>query len=175
MPFHQLKGFPLMLTQFEKMLTAELPLLRGYAVMLTRNPSDADDLMQSVAVRVIRAETTFEVGTNFGAWVRKIMRNVFLDNCRRGRRSTVSLDDVGEDVLSAPERVTNHIMGQQALRAMYQLNPSQRRSFAMICGLGLTHKEAATALSCSIGIVKSRVWRARANLSAMLGAEMAIA
>ena len=162
-----------MLSQFEKLLTTELPLLRGYAVMLTRNPSDADDLMQSVAVRILRARAGFEMGTNFGAWARKIMRNVFLDSCRRSRRLPLSLEDVTEDALASPEGATSHVLGQEAVRAMYRLKPTQRRSFAMVCGLGLSHKEVATALSCSVGTVKSRVWRARANLNAMLGAAAA--
>ena len=157
-----------MTLQFQRLLMDQMPRLQSYAMSLTRNRPDAEDLVQTTALLALRAESQFIAGTNFSAWTYRILKNSFLSKCRGNKRTPVSIDDVPEQALACPDSVHDHVLTREVIRAMDKLNPALREVLTMICGSEMTYEEAATALACSVGTVKSRMWRARAQMKKLL-------
>ena len=90
------------LDAFEDQLTHLLPKMRGWALGFTRNASAADDLVQDVAAKALANKETFIPGTNFKAWVHRIMVNHFISSVR-ARREYVSVDEVPEIPIAAEQ------------------------------------------------------------------------
>jgi RNA polymerase sigma-70 factor (ECF subfamily) len=154
---------------FHTLLTSHLPKLRHYALSLTRNAPDADDLVQTTALLALRAEGQFAMGTSFPAWSNRIMKNSFLSD-RRGKQSrTVCIDDVSEDQFASHSAHADDLVhAREVISAVSTLSPTLRTALTVICGGELTYAESAVALSCSLGTVKSRLWRAREQLKQKL-------
>jgi RNA polymerase sigma-70 factor (ECF subfamily) len=72
--------------EFEEQLVSIMPKLRVWALGMTRNRAAADDLVQEVAAKALAANKGFEAGTNFGAWMHRIMVNQFITGTRSQRR-----------------------------------------------------------------------------------------
>ena len=159
--------------QFQELLLTQLPRLRAYAMTLTRNPSDANDLMQSAAERMLKYESHFEIGSNFSAWSYRILKNNHISNCRRNKARHVSLDQLAESpvppaALVRPARQEDLVFTQEVLEALAKLTPNLREIITLICGAQLSYEEVAEVLSCSLGTVKSRLWRAREQMKTLL-------
>jgi len=154
--------------QFQDMLVDLLPRLRAYAIWPTRNRAAADDLLQEAAYRALRAKNQFTLGTNFTAWMFKIVLNEFITSKRRARRVTVPIDDVPEGYLLQLPDQEGTVFGGQVLRALDRLRPSQRQALELICAAGLSYEEAAETVNCSVGTIKSRLWRARRHMEELL-------
>jgi RNA polymerase sigma-70 factor (ECF subfamily) len=157
--------------QFHAALTAGYPRLRAYAIKLTRNLHDAEDLLQNTAVLALRAETQFTIGTNFTGWAYRIMRNSFLSGCRGNHRRPVSTEDVPMEFLSHFDNPDDRIMVKEATRAMDQLTPASRLLLNLIYRDGYSYEDASAATSCSVGTVKSRLWRGRMRLRELLNGD----
>lgn len=150
------------------MLVDILPRLRAYAIWLTRNRAAADDLLQEAAYRALRAKAQFQIGTNFTAWMFKIVLNEFISSKRRARRITVPLEDAPESsMLQAPEQ-EGAVFSRQVVHALDQLRPAQRQALELVCAAGLSYEEAADVVNCSVGTIKSRLWRARRQMEDLL-------
>jgi len=154
--------------EFHDMLTEHLPRLRAYAVMLTRDRVAAEDLLQETALRALRGRSQFQPGTNFKAWIGRILHNEFVSSTRRAKRRPVALDTVPEELLSRHENQEDLLLTREVIQAMNKLKPSQREVLVMICAGGLSYEEAAESLKCSVGTVKSRLWRARNQMQALV-------
>lgn len=159
--------------QFQELLLEQLPRLRGYAMTLTRNTSDANDLVQSAAERILKYESHFEAGTNFSAWSFRILKNHHISNCRANKRKLVSLDQVVGDAIQPvalvrPARQEEQILTQEVIRALDKLTPNLREIITLVCGAQLSYEEVAVVLACSVGTVKSRMWRARDQMKTLL-------
>ena len=159
--------------QFQELLLTQLPRLRAYAMTLTRNPSDANDLMQSAAERMLKYESHFEIGSNFSAWSYRILKNNHISNCRRNKARHVSLDQLAESpvppaALVRPARQEDLVFTQEVLEALDKLTPNLREIITLICGAQLSYEEVAEVLECSLGTVKSRLWRAREQMKILL-------
>src|ERR1700678_2475973 len=89
------RSFLLMTTSpaFHDQVIAILPKLRVQALALTRNRTAAEDLVQDSVCNALSAQNTFVPGTNFPAWMHRILRNRFISNLRK-RRDTTDIDDV---------------------------------------------------------------------------------
>ena len=89
--------------ELQALLVEVLPTTYGYALRLTRNRADAEDLVQDAALRAFRAMATFEPGTNFKAWMFRILTRCFWANHRRRQRrpNTVDFDDTPDLYLYA--------------------------------------------------------------------------
>jgi RNA polymerase sigma-70 factor (ECF subfamily) len=153
---------------FHDMLIAHLPRLRAYAILMTRNRAAADDLLQETALKALRAEAQFTPGTNFGAWMYRILRNEFISSRRRAKRAPASIDDVSDEVLARRGTQESNYFCGEIIRAMDSLQDGQREVLSLICAGGLSYEEAAEMLQCSVGTVKSRLWRARARMEKLL-------
>ncbi len=154
--------------EFHDMLLQHLPRLQAYAIMLTRDRALAEDLLQETSLRALRAQSQFTMGTNFTAWIYKILRNEYISSLRRKKRQPVPIEDMPAEFLSRKGEQENDVLSREIIQAMDQLQHGQREVLILICASGLSYEEAAEALGCSVGTIKSRLWRARARMSTLI-------
>ncbi len=152
---------------FHAALVAVLPRLRVQALALTRNRAMADDLVQDAVVNALAAKAGFMPGTNFAAWMHRILRNRFISTLRRRREETGVDDAVFNAVVSAPAQ-HDHLEMRALDAALGRLPPVQREALVMLVIEGMSYEEIAAATGAAVGTAKCRVHRARARLSAML-------
>ncbi len=153
--------------EFNDQLISFLPKMRVWALALTRNRAAADDLTQDVATKALLAQDCFMPGTNFSAWVHRIMINHFISSVRNKREFT-DMENMPEQPVSASHE------DRTALRelswALKRLPQDQREALFMIALQEIPYETAAEKTGCAIGTLKSRVHRARLQLRAyMLG------
>jgi RNA polymerase sigma-70 factor (ECF subfamily) len=154
--------------EFQDQLIAFLPKMRVWALALTRNRAAAEDLTQDVATKALVARDCFAPGTNFSAWVHRIMINHFISSVRN-RREFTDMDSMPELPVPAPHE------DRTALRelgwALNRLPADQREALFMIVLQEQSYEAAAEATGCAVGTLKSRVHRARLQLRAYLAGE----
>jgi len=153
---------------FQDQLILFLPKMRVWALALTRNRAAAEDLTQDVATKVLVAQNCFTPGTNFSAWVHRIMVNHFISGVR-SRREYTDVDTVPEVAVPAAHE------DRTALRelgwALERLPRDQRQALQMIVLEEQSYEDASEVTGCAIGTLKSRVHRARLQLRAFLSGE----
>ena len=160
---------------FHDLLVATLPSLRLRAMALTRNRADADDLVQAAVSNALAGQKSFQAGTNFKAWMTRILRNRFFSNIR-ARRETVELDDVPGWRLGRSGGQEEALELQELQRAMARLQPQTRMLLLMISVEGVSYEAASAQLGLAVGTLKCRVFRARQQLREwMMGEETALA
>lgn len=158
---------------FHDLLLAALPSLRQQALALTRHRADAEDLVQAAVTNALAAQHSFEPGTNFRAWMTRIMRNRFFSNFRR-RRETVDLDDAPSSLMGRSGGQEESIAFKELRANLARLPADQRLVLMMISVQGLSYEEASAQLGVAVGTLKCRVFRARKQLRAwMLGEDEA--
>lgn len=150
-------------------LQENMTLLHRFALSLTKNPARAEDLVQDTLLRAWKYRHQFVSGTNLSAWLSVIMRNTFYSNQRK--RSHEVEDGDGS---YAAQLVTLPSQGggldlQDMTTAIARLPPEMARTLTLVAIENLSYEEAATAMGCRIGTVKSRLWRARERLAEVLG------
>lgn len=157
---------------FESDLLALLPRLRRFAMTLSRNPADGDDLCQGAIERALRSRTQWQEGTRLDSWMYRIMRNLWIDEVRtRTRRDQIFAPEeqgmnVGDD---GEQRVEMTAQLNDVDRAMAKLPPEQREAVALVLVEGFAYKEAAEILDIPMGTLTSRLVRGRQALMAELG------
>jgi RNA polymerase sigma-70 factor (ECF subfamily) len=154
------------------------------ALRMTRNPSDAEDLVQETYLKAYRAFGTFQEGTNLKAWLYKILTNTFINSYRAKKRrpEQSELDDVEDLYLyrrlggleaaaagrSAEEEVLEHFTESDVKAAVESL-PEQFRMAVLLADVeGFSYKEIAEILDVPIGTVMSRLHRGRKALQKAL-------
>ncbi len=152
--------------------------LYGAALRLTRNPADAEDLVQQTFMRAYAAFEQFESGTNLRAWLYKILQNTFISAYRKQQRQpkTVSAE-VSEDFSlydqlaeggSAETEVLERIPDSEVKAALESL-PEQFRTAVLLADVeGFSYQEIADITDVSIGTVMSRLHRGRKALQRAL-------
>jgi RNA polymerase sigma-70 factor (ECF subfamily) len=158
--------------QFDRQLISLLPRLRVQALALTRNASAAGDLVQDAVTNALAARGSFTPGTNFAAWMHRILRNRFISDMRK-RRPHVDLDDVPQAALATPAVHENSLVLKELNVALGRLPLVQRESLFMVVLHGMSYEQVAESLGCAVGTAKSRVFRARQQLQAWLTGEPA--
>jgi len=156
-----------------------LPVLErayGLALRLTRNPADAEDIVQDAALAAARGFATFRQGTNFKAWFFQILTNCFYTRHRRGRaRADLSLEDVPDLYLfdraeelglhrSVPDparELLRRIDREQIDEALQRLPAEFRTVSALYLIEDLSYAEIAEILKLPVGTVRSRLHRGR--------------
>ena len=160
----------------EEAMTHLDTLYRG-ALRLTRDPTQAEDLVQDTYVRALRYQHSYQAGTNMKAWLFAIMRNLFWDRFKGNRLEDVSLDDDGDfplyerlkDESAAPEAdVLNKLAAAEVVKAVETLPPLHREVVLLVDVEGFAYKDAAEVLGIPIGTVMSRLHRARQQLQKSL-------
>jgi RNA polymerase sigma-70 factor (ECF subfamily) len=165
---------------FEDLALPLLPSLYNLAHWLSRNSTDAEDLVQETFLKALRGFSSFEPGTNFKAWMFRILRNTFLTS-RTGLAAmrTVAMEDEIEEgpepgARLEPEAMIDRVTPEMHLlrlsdcaaleNAMEEL-PRPLLEVVLLCDVEeMKYKEIAAILDIPIGTVMSRIARARAAL-----------
>jgi RNA polymerase sigma-70 factor (ECF subfamily) len=167
--------------RFEREALPLMPELYAAAMRLTRNPADAEDLLQEAYLRAYRGFASFEEGTNLRAWLYRILTNAYINTYRKKQRQpqTISSDDAPEWYLydqlseegrepSAETEVLESLPDEEVQEALAEL-PEQFRMAVLLADVeGFSYKEIAEILEIPIGTVMSRLHRGRRALEKRL-------
>jgi RNA polymerase sigma-70 factor (ECF subfamily) len=162
-------------TDFEQLALPLFASLYNHAFWLTRNQVEAEDLVQETFTKSLRAFDSFQPGTNFKAWIFRILRNTFLTT-RTGIATsrTVFLEDHPDtlDTIAAgstPEDTLIRLDNQATLHAALEQLQPQLREALLLCDVEeIKYKDIAVILDVPIGTVMSRISRARRTLRQLL-------
>jgi RNA polymerase sigma-70 factor (ECF subfamily) len=168
---------------FEEIALPHLDSLYGAAYRLTRNPRDAEDLVQDAMLRAYRFWDSFQKDSNCKAWLFRILTNTFINGYQKRKRNREVLNaakaeqEATDAVLvhegSQAQRDPKHILLDKTLsddvaRALEEL-PSDFRLAVVLCDVeGFSYKEIAEIMDCPVGTVMSRLYRGRRLLKKSL-------
>jgi RNA polymerase sigma-70 factor (ECF subfamily) len=151
--------------------------LYSYALVLARNRSDADDLVQETCLRALPAMERLREGSNVRAWLFTILRNVWFNQLRQ-RRTAPQIDsiDIAQRVANIPSNGSQDPYSllasktdREQLRDAIQQLPIESREIIMLREYGeLSYQEIADTINVPIGTVMSRLGRARSKLRTLL-------
>lgn len=164
---------------FEKLVTAYEKNVYNIALRMVGDPEDAADMTQETFIKAYRALSGFRGDSKFSSWLYRIASNVCLDFLRsRSRHPQVSLSGADEDDRTAfelpdmsqnPEEQLMKKLSMEAVRRGLGQLPEQQRQILVLRELGgLSYAELAQTLGLEEGTVKSRIFRARKRLCALL-------
>ena len=170
--------------QFTDLAMEHMPALYTAALRMTRNPSDAEDLVQETYLKAYRAFGSFHEGTNVKAWLYRILTNTYINSYRAKKRrpEETDIDDVenlylyrrlgglegAESGRSAEDEVLDHFTESDVKEAIEAL-PEQFRLAVLLGDVeGFSYKEIAEILDVPIGTVMSRLHRGRRALQKQL-------
>ena len=164
---------------FEKLVTAYEKNVYNIALRMVGDPEDAADMTQETFIKAYRALSGFRGDSKFSSWLYRIASNVCLDFLRsRSRHPQVSLSTVDEDdratfelpdMRQNPEEQLMKKLGMEAVRRGLEQLPEQQRQILVLRELGgLSYAELAQTLGLEEGTAKSRIFRARKRLCALL-------
>ena len=167
--------------EFEALVSPWLDALYASAVRLTRNERNAEDLVQDTVMRAWRFFDRFQRGTNFRAWLFKILTNTFINKYRRRvleRSVAQSMERTGETgVMSsggvraardAEETLQFSLMSEAIHKALGDL-PEEFRLAVVLCDVEeFSYREIADIMECPVGTVMSRLFRGRKQLQKLL-------
>ena len=172
---------PALRARFERDVLPLIPNLYGAALRLTRNPQDAEDLVQETYLRAYRGFTSFQEGTNLRAWMYRILTNTFINSYRKKQRQPVTVSDediedwylydkLGESGVeaSAESEVLEKIPDEDVQRALEDLPEGFRMAVLLADIEGFSYKEIAEIMDVPIGTVMSRLHRGRKALQKAL-------
>jgi RNA polymerase sigma-70 factor, ECF subfamily len=171
-----------LLERFERDVLPLLPGLYGAALRMTRNPADAEDLLQEATLRAYRGFASFEEGTNLKAWLYRILTNSFINTYRKRQREPQTVegpDDFDEWFLfdrlgsrsvqrSAEEDVLDRIPDAEVKAALESIPDNFRMAVLLADVEGFSYKEIAEIMDVPIGTVMSRLHRGRKALEKAL-------
>ncbi|SDM14469.1 RNA polymerase sigma-70 factor, ECF subfamily [Corynebacterium mycetoides] len=173
-------------TDLQRRFTEEaMPLLDqlyGGALRMTRNPQDAEDLVQDTFLKAYNAFDSYKPGTNIKAWLYRIMTNSYINTYRKKQRRPLetSTDDMTDHQLyttsshdptgleSAEVEALKGMPNGRISEAFDELNEDYRMVVYMADVDGMAYKEIAEALDIPLGTVMSRLHRGRKQLRSML-------
>jgi RNA polymerase sigma-70 factor (ECF subfamily) len=151
--------------------------LFGYAMVLTRNPTEAADLVQETYVRALKAKQGLRPGSNVKSWLFTILRNIWLNQLRHERSAPkiVELEaheaiaDVAIETSKDPHAQYVSKVEQEKVRNAIQRLPAEFREIIILREYeDLSYQEIAAMLDCPAGTVMSRLARARSKLRVLL-------
>jgi RNA polymerase sigma-70 factor (ECF subfamily) len=156
---------------FEKLAMPLFDSVYNFASWLVPNQSDAEDLVQETYLKAFRSFASFQPGTNFRAWIFRILKNTFLSSCSTlERRMTVAIDlEENSPMLpisyATPESLLIEQSGADAVQSAIGQLPIVLREVILLRDVeGASYREIAEILSVPIGTVMSRLARAREGL-----------
>jgi RNA polymerase sigma factor (sigma-70 family) len=153
------------LAGFEELAMPLFDSLYNFARWLAQNQSDAEDLVQETYLKALRSYPSFEPGTNFRAWIFKILKNTFLGSCSKlEHRMTLAMDSE-EDMPATSANPESLLIGRSdidAVRCAIEQLPVIFREVVLLCDVeDASYREIAEILSIPMGTVMSRLARAR--------------
>ncbi len=167
---------------FEQEALSHLGALLAVGTRLTKNPSEAEDLVQDTFVKAMRARHQFEAGTNMRAWLLRILTNTFINRYRRGglEKSVLEGPDadpladgwVGTATMEAmrdPESLALRPVLEAEINEALEELPDEFRLAVLLADVEeLSYREIADIMGCPIGTVMSRLHRGRRLLKSRL-------
>jgi RNA polymerase sigma-70 factor (ECF subfamily) len=166
--------------EFEREALPHMDALYNFALRMTGDPDEADDLLQETYLKAYRFFDKFEKGTNCKAWLFRIMKNSFINIYRKVTKEPdkVDYDDVEEfyhsiraesaDSNDLQEKLFSNLLDDDVSRALESL-PEEFRTVVILCDIEeFTYEEIADFVECPIGTVRSRLHRGRKMLRAKL-------
>ncbi|MDE2134772.1 MAG: sigma-70 family RNA polymerase sigma factor [Alphaproteobacteria bacterium] len=150
-------------------MVALLPRLRRFALSLTANRADADDLVQDTVERALANLHRWERGTKLDSWMFRIAQNLFIDGARARKRARMvvseTLEAAGNVATDGMRAAEAHIALTDMCRALGELPEEQRSAVALVLIDGMSYRDAAAVLGIPIGTLTSRLARAREALA----------
>src|SRR5579859_6094057 len=167
---------------FAEEALAHLDAMYGVACKLTRNPTEAEDLVQDAFVKAMRGRHQFNAGTNLTAWLFRILTNTFINKYRRGGLERSVLDGPDADPLADgwvsantmrqlrdPETLALMPLVEDEIRRALDQLPAEFRLAVVLCDVEeFSYEEIASIMGCPIGTVMSRLHRGRKLLQRAL-------
>ena len=162
---------------FEALAMPMFTALYNFAHWLSHNREEAEDLVQETYLKALRGFASFEQGTNFRAWMYRIMRNTFLTSrSGLGVKMTVPLDreeEVAGPSVSTPETALLAHADQEMLQSALERLQVQFREVILLCDVEeMSYQEIAEIIGIPIGTVMSRLSRARKSMRELLAEKM---
>jgi RNA polymerase sigma-70 factor (ECF subfamily) len=168
--------------EFERVALPQLSHIYTSAFYLTRDKTEAEDLVQETYLRAFRFFNKFQPGTNCRAWLLSILRNLFINRYQQKKREPESVDwekiDQGyESIVEQGEKaernnpeglLISRLMDEEVERALRELPEEYRTAIVLVDIEELSYEEAAKVMECAIGTVRSRVSRGRRMLQVAL-------
>jgi RNA polymerase sigma-70 factor (ECF subfamily) len=155
---------------FEELAMPLFDQLYNFAQWLTQDRAEAEDLVQETYAKALRGFSSFQTGTNFRAWMYRILRNTFLTS-RTGLKAsamvTLDADDSPElpGAPDTPETIFFERSQQQLLQTAMEELPLPFREILLLCEVEeMSYQEISQALAIPMGTVMSRLSRARRAL-----------
>lgn len=165
---------------FEEEIIPHLDALYNFALRLTSDPNDAEDLVQDTIVKAYRFFSSYEKGTNAKAWLFRILKNSYINNYRKKSKqpNQVDYDEVATfyetiraertDTSDLEDRMFRDLIDDDISNALEEL-PEDFRTVVLLCDVeGFTYEEIANMLDVPIGTIRSRLHRGRNLLKAQL-------
>jgi len=153
---------------FEDLAMPLFDQLYNFARWLTQDTAEAEDLVQETFAKALRGFSSFQPGTNFRAWIYRILRNSFLSS-RSGFKATVPFDEEDHDTVGSSDATPETLLLERSNREMVQQAlaelPIQYREILLLCEVEeMSYQEIAETLAVPPGTVMSRLFRARKAL-----------
>lgn len=150
-------------------IIVEMPKLRKFASKLTRNASEAEDLLQSTLLRALEKNSYFETGTDLFKWSSKIMYNIFVTDYRRKVKFETQYDPESHIENRAVEADQQVKLEVKVLgKAMEKMSAEHKEILILVCVKGMQYQEVADMLGIPVGTVRSRLSRARSQLMVLM-------
>jgi RNA polymerase sigma-70 factor len=163
---------------FENEALAHLDRLYSAALRMTRNPTDAEDLVQETYVKALRGRESFKPGTNMKAWLYRILTNAYINSYRKAARSPQTSGDEeitdwqlaraashdSQGLRSAEMEALDNTPDAVVAEAMASLAENYRLAVYLSDVEGFSYKEIAAIMGTPIGTVMSRLNRGRSQL-----------
>lgn len=159
--------------EFSKELLSYQNPLKYFALKLTADNEDAEDLLQETFLKALKYKDKFQEKTNLKAWLYTIMKNTFINNYRRKVRKKTIIDNTDDDYFvnstkqQSPLSPESEYNFKEIKKTVESLNDECRIPFKMH-NEGYKYKEIADELKMPIGTVKSRIFLARKKLTEAL-------
>jgi len=166
--------------RFERDVSPFLQSLYGGALRMTRNPADAEDLVQESMLKAFAAFGSFTEGTNLKAWLFRILTNTYINQYRKKQRAPLQtsadeltdgqLNEVGENLglRSAEAEAMAKLADGEIVDALAALPDDFRMAVYLVDIEGFSYKEAAEIMDTPVGTVMSRLSRGRKQLRELL-------
>src|SRR5262245_2804198 len=151
-------------------MVAAIPRLRRFAVSLS-GAQQADDLVQQTLLLAWDKIEFFDASREMLPWLSTILRNQFYDEHRKRRKEVADVDGTHAETLTTGPTQIAHAEHADLKAALLKLPKEMREALLAVGCSGLSYQEAAQACGCPVGTIRSRVYRARESLAALLGIE----
>ena len=159
--------------EFKNQVSNEAKPLKAYAIKLTQDLEDADDLVQETMLKALINEEKFSAGTNLKGWLYTIMKNIFINNYRRSVKSRIFNDPTDNQYFlnssyrERPNQGEGNLVMNEVKQALSALSENLRTPFLLSFN-GYKYEEISHRLKIPLGTVKVRIHNARKELMVKL-------